>query len=110
MPVIDLRIAPLPAHCPTAGLIEEIIPDPRGRDAAKLGVLKRQGSQDIETPRAQLSTMVAETQSAAPWSSRAPLFALCNVHDDPFVGLDGPDRSPRAENGDQCRASISIRS
>ena len=53
MPVIDLRIAPLPAHCPTAGLIEEIIPDPRGRDAAKLGLLKRQGSQDIETPRTQ---------------------------------------------------------
>jgi hypothetical protein len=65
MPIIDSLIAPI------AGLIDKIIPDPRARDAAKLELLKLQGSQDMETLRTQLSAIVAEAQSADPWTSRA---------------------------------------
>ncbi len=65
MPIIDSLIAPI------AGLIDKIVPDPRARDAAKLELLKLQGSQDMETLRTQLSAIVAEAQSADPWTSRA---------------------------------------
>jgi hypothetical protein len=62
-------------HRPTTGLIDKIIPDPRTRDAAKLALLKLQGSQDMETLRTQLSAIVAKTQSADPWTSHArPLY------------------------------------
>lgn len=65
MPILDSLIAPI------AGLIDKIIPDPRARDAAKLELLKLQGSQDMDTLRTQLSAIVAEAQSADPWTSRA---------------------------------------
>ncbi|GAA0733308.1 holin family protein [Sphingomonas japonica] len=56
---------------PIAGLIDKIIPDPKARDAAKLELLKLQGSQEMEGLRTQLSAIVAEAQSADPWTSRA---------------------------------------
>ena len=56
---------------PVAGLIDKIIPDPKARDAAKLELLKLQGAQELETVRAQLSAIIAEAQSADPWTSRA---------------------------------------
>jgi hypothetical protein len=56
---------------PIAGLIDKIIPDPKARDAAKLELLKLQGSQDLESVRTQLSAIVAEAQSNDPWTSRA---------------------------------------
>jgi hypothetical protein len=56
---------------PIAGLIDKIIPDPKARDAAKLELLKLQGSQDMEQIRTQLSAIVAEAQSTDPWTSRA---------------------------------------
>ncbi|QQV77477.1 holin family protein [Sphingomonas aliaeris] len=56
---------------PIASLIDKIIPDPKARDAAKLELLKLEGSQDMEQIRAQLSAIVAEAQSADPWTSRA---------------------------------------
>ena len=56
---------------PIAGLIDKIIPDPRARDAAKLELIKLQGTQDMETLRTQLSAIVAEAQSTDPWTSRA---------------------------------------
>jgi hypothetical protein len=56
---------------PIAGLIDKIIPDPKARDAAKLELLKLQGSQEMEATRTQLSAIVAEAQSADPWTSRA---------------------------------------
>ena len=56
---------------PLAGLIDKIIPDPRARDAAKLELLKLQGAQELDAVRAQLSAIVAEAQSADPWTSRA---------------------------------------
>ena len=54
-----------------ANLIAKIIPDPKARDAAKLELIKLQGSQDLETLRTQLSAILAEAQSPDPWTSRA---------------------------------------
>ena len=65
MPILESLIAPI------AGLIDKIIPDPKARDAAKLELLKLQGTQDMETLRTQLSAIVAEAGSTDPWTSRA---------------------------------------
>ena len=56
---------------PVAKLIDKIIPDPRARDAAKLELLKLQGGQEMETLRTQMAAILAEAQSADPWTSRA---------------------------------------
>jgi hypothetical protein len=65
MPLIESLIGPV------AGLIDKLIPDPKARDAAKLELLKLQNGQELETLRIQLSAVVAEAQSADPWTSRA---------------------------------------
>ncbi|MEP6786454.1 MAG: holin family protein [Sphingomonadales bacterium] len=65
MPIFESLIAPI------AGLIDKIIPDPRARDAAKLELLKLQGTQDMEVLQTQLSAIVAEAGSTDPWTSRA---------------------------------------
>ena len=56
---------------PVARLIDKIIPDPEARDRAKLELLKLEGSHEMEVLRTQLSAIVAEAQSADPWTSRA---------------------------------------
>lgn len=56
---------------PVAALIDKIIPDPKARDAAKLELLKLQGSQEMELVKAQMAAVLAEAQSADPWTSRA---------------------------------------
>ena len=56
---------------PIAKLIDKIIPDPAARDAAKLELLKQQDSAEMEAIKVQLSAIVAEAQSADPWTSRA---------------------------------------
>lgn len=56
---------------PIAGLIDKIIPDPKARDAAKLELIKLEGTQEMEAVRTQLWAIVAEAQSADPWTSRA---------------------------------------
>ena len=56
---------------PIASLIDKIIPDPKARDAAKLELIKLQGSQEMEVMRTQLSAILAEAQSIDPWTSRA---------------------------------------
>ncbi len=56
---------------PIAGLIDKIIPDPKARDAAKLELIKLEGTQELERVRTQLSAIVAEAQSPDPWTSRA---------------------------------------
>lgn len=56
---------------PVAAIIDKVIPDPRARDAAKLELLRLQGSQEMEAIKAQLSAIVAEAQSSDPWTSRA---------------------------------------
>ncbi len=56
---------------PIAGIIDKVSPDPKARDAAKIKLLELQGSQEMEATRTQLSAIVAEAQSADPWTSRA---------------------------------------
>lgn len=65
MPLIENIIGPI------AGLIDKIIPDPKARDAAKLELIKLQGSLEMESLRTQLSAVLAEAQSPDPWTSRA---------------------------------------
>ncbi|SFP67161.1 holin family protein [Sphingomonas rubra] len=56
---------------PLAGLLDKLIPDPAARDAAKLQLLALENGQELERLRAQLSAMIAEAQSADPWTARA---------------------------------------
>ena len=65
MPILNELISPI------AGLIDKIIPDPKARDAAKLELLKLEGSQELDTVRTQLTAIVAEANSTDPWTSRA---------------------------------------
>jgi hypothetical protein len=65
MPIIEAVIAPL------AKLIDKIIPDPQARDRAKLELLKLQGDQDMAAIAQQMQAIIAEANSADPWTSRA---------------------------------------
>ena len=65
MPIFEALVGPL------AGLIDKIILDPRARDAAKLELLKLQGSQEMAALQMQMSAVLAEAQSTDPWTSRA---------------------------------------
>ncbi len=65
MPLIEGILSPI------TQLLDKIIPDPRARDAAKLELLKLQGSQEMDVLRVQLSAIVAEAGSTDPWTSRA---------------------------------------
>jgi hypothetical protein len=56
---------------PVAGLLDKLIPDPRAREAAKLELLRLQGTQELEQVKEQLAAVVVEAQSADPWTSRA---------------------------------------
>jgi hypothetical protein len=65
MSIIDLLIGPV------AKLLDKILPDPKARDAAKLELIKLQGSQDMANLQTQLSAIIAEAQAPDPWTSRA---------------------------------------
>ena len=65
MVLLDALISPI------AGLIDKIVPDPRARDAAKLELLKLQGSQEMDAIKTQMTASVAEAQRPDPWTSRA---------------------------------------
>jgi hypothetical protein len=56
---------------PVAQLIDKIIPDPAARDRAKLELIKLQGSQELEAISVRMQAIVAEANSADPWTSRA---------------------------------------
>ena len=56
---------------PIATLLDRIIPDKAQRDQAKLQLLALQGTQDLQALQTQLSAIVAEANSADPWTSRA---------------------------------------
>ena len=56
---------------PLTSIIDKVIPDPKQRDAAKLEMLKLQGTQELDLLRIQLSAIVTEAGSADPWTSRA---------------------------------------
>ena len=82
MPILDALISPI------AGLIDKIIPDPRARDAAKLELLKLQGTQDMETIKTQMAAIIAEAESPDPWTSRArPSFLYVMYTCAAFVGV-----------------------
>ena len=65
MPIVESLIGPL------ASIIDKIIPDKAARERAKMELIKLEGSQELETLRAQLSAIVAEAGSRDPWTSRA---------------------------------------
>ena len=65
MPLLDTVIGPL------ASIIDKVIPDKAARERAKLELLKLEGTQELDLVRARLSAIVAEAQSADPWTSRA---------------------------------------
>ncbi len=56
---------------PVSKLLDKIIPDPEARDRAKLEQIKLQGDQEMAAIGAQMQAIVAEAQSADPWTSRA---------------------------------------
>ena len=56
---------------PVSKLLDKIIPDPQARDKAKLELLRLQGDQELATIGAQMQAIVAEANSADPWTSRA---------------------------------------
>ncbi len=63
---------PLTAAIDIGGkIIDKIWPDPAQRDAAKLELLKMQQSGELEGIKIQMSAIIAEAQSADPWTSRA---------------------------------------
>ena len=60
---------------PVTKLIDKLIPDPAAREAAKLELLRQQQNGELEEIKAQMSAIIAEAQSADPWTSRArPAF------------------------------------
>lgn len=65
MGIFDAILGPLSA------IIDKVIPDPKARDAAKLELLRLQGSQELDLLKTQLSAIVAEADSSDPWTSRA---------------------------------------
>jgi hypothetical protein len=65
MPLLDSLIGPI------ASIIDKVIPDKAAREKAKLELLHLEGSQELKRLEAQMSAIVAEAQSADPWTSRA---------------------------------------
>ena len=52
-----------------------MIPDPAQRDQAKLALLQLEGQQALQEMQVSLSAILAEANSADPWTSRArPTF------------------------------------
>lgn len=56
---------------PVAGLIDKLIPDPKAREAAKLELLRLEGTQELERIKTQMAAVLAEAGSTDPWTSRA---------------------------------------
>ena len=56
---------------PVSKLLDKIIPDPQARDRAKLELIKLQGDQEMAAIGRLMQAIVAEAQSADPWTSRA---------------------------------------
>ena len=52
-------------------LIDKLFPDPEQQAKAKLELLQMQQNGELEQVKAQLSAIIAEAQSADPWTSRA---------------------------------------
>lgn len=56
---------------PLSKIIDRVIPDKEARERAKLELLQLENSQELKMVEARLSAIVAEAQSADPWTSRA---------------------------------------
>ncbi len=52
-------------------VLDKIIPDPKQREEAKLNLLRAENQQALEELKASMSAILAEAQSADPWTSRA---------------------------------------
>lgn len=65
MAMLDLLIGPI------ASIIDKIIPDKEAQARAKLELIALEGSQEMKMIEAQLQAIVAEANSADPWTSRA---------------------------------------
>ncbi|MDD3798906.1 MAG: holin family protein [Novosphingobium sp.] len=65
MAILEALIGPL------AAIIDKVLPDKEARERAKLELIRLQGTQELETIRTRLSAIVAEANSADPWTSRA---------------------------------------
>jgi hypothetical protein len=52
-------------------IIDKIWQDPAQRDQAKLELLKMQQTGELDSVKVQMSAILAEAQSADPWTSRA---------------------------------------
>ncbi len=58
-----------------AKLIDRLIPDPAQREQAKLALFQAEGQQALQEMQVSLSAILAEANSADPWTSRArPIF------------------------------------
>ena len=56
---------------PVTALLDKIIPDKEARAKAQLELLKLEGTQEMRMIEARLQAIVAEANSADPWTSRA---------------------------------------
>jgi hypothetical protein len=65
MALLDALIGPL------ASIIDKIIPDKEARAKAKLELIALEGTQEMQMLETQLKAIVAEANSADPWTSRA---------------------------------------
>ena len=65
MSILETLIGPL------ASIIDKVIPDKDAREKAKFELIKLEGSHELATIEARLKAIVAEAQSADPWTSRA---------------------------------------
>jgi hypothetical protein len=65
MPILESLIGPI------ASIIDKVIPDKEAREKAKVELIRLEGSQELATIEARLKAIVAEAQSADPWTSRA---------------------------------------
>ena len=63
--LIDVLIGPI------ASIIDKIIPDKEAQARAKLELIALEGTQEMKMIEAQLQAIVAEANSADPWTSRA---------------------------------------
>ena len=53
------------------GILDKIIPDPAAKAAAQLELMRQERAGALDEIKVQLSAIVAEAQSADPWTSRA---------------------------------------
>lgn len=56
---------------PISAIIDKVIPDKAARERAKLELIALEGSQEMRMIEAQLQAIIAEANSADPWTSRA---------------------------------------